>query len=319
MNVIAEAAATPKTLPACATRKGPRGRHLGLLALLIIGGGLPTALCRDAQAAKPRHPKASVTCPPAPSTEVDAPTPLVSKTVSGCGPGKRLSYYYKFAADPGPITVTATGSNRPSGFAGALQVSIVNSKAEELCSVNLGNVTKRTTNTATCRNVAKQSLLLRLNLDPDSKDYSVTLDGPITLGQPGSPPVAAGPAAADAGAAAPSTDIDAPTPFVGPMVRGAGTNQATSYYYSLTVGPGEVTLTGDGKNRPAASASALGLTLQDTSARHLCSVSLGNTTRDARKVATCAIPSRQQAILRVDLSPETIDWRAKVEGAVNTP
>ena len=208
-----------------------------MLALLIAAGALPTALCRDAQARKARRPKPSVTCPPVPSTDVDAPTPLASKTVSGCGPGKRVSYYYKT----------------------------------------------------------------------------------ITLGRAAGTPVAAGPAAANAGDAAASTNMDAPTPFVGPTIHGTGTNQASSYYYSLTVGPGEVTLTADGKNRPAASASALGLTLQETRARPLCTVSIGNTTRDARKVATCAIPSPQQAILRVDLSAETIDWRAKVEGAVSTP
>ncbi|MFL5304718.1 MAG: hypothetical protein ACJ8F1_05865 [Polyangia bacterium] len=308
-----------QTLLVLGSRNGHRGRHLRVLALLIGAGALPTALCRDAQAGKSRRPKPSVTCPPVPSTDVDAPTPLASKTVSGCRPGKRVSYYYKFAADAGPITLSATGSNRPSGFANALQVIILNSKSEELCSVSLGNATRRTTNTATCKNVATQSLLLRINLDPDSNDYSVTLGGPITLGRSGGTPVAAGPAAADAGDAAASTNIDAPTPFVGPTIRGTGTNQASSYYYSLSVGPGDVTLTADGKNRPAASASALGLTLQDSRARPLCTVSIGNTTRDARKVATCAIPTQQQAILRVDLAPETIDWRAKVEGAVSTP
>jgi hypothetical protein len=317
MNVTAEAVATPKVLLALESRNGYRGPHLRLVAVLMAAGALATALCRDAQAGKSSRRKAPVTCPPAPSTEVDAPTPLASKTVSGCGPGKRVSYYYKFAADAGPITVTATGSNRPSGSASALQVSILNSKSEALCSVSLGNNTRRTTQTGSCRSVATQSLLLRLDLDPVSNDYSVTLGGPITLGRSDGTPVAAGPATANARDAAASTNIEAPTPFVGPTIHGTGTNQATSYYYALTVGPGEVTLTADGKNRPAASTSAQGLTLQDSRARPLCTVSLGNTTRDARQVATCAIPSRQQAILRVDLSAETIDWRAKVEGAVS--
>jgi len=211
--------------------------------------------------------------------------------------------------------LTASGRNRPAASAGALSASLQNPKAEEICSLSLGNVTRTTTQTQRCRNPVGQAIILRLNLDPESIDYRVTLDGPLKpSGSAGSGPRAA--AAEPGDSVSFSTDIDAPTPFIGPSVKGKGTNQATSYYFSLTMGPGEVILTADGKNRSAASASALGLTLQDTRAQKLCNLSLGNSTRDERKVVSCPVTTRQRGILRVDLAPETIDWRVRIEGAV---
>jgi len=85
-----------------------------------------------------------------------------------------------------------------------------------------------------------------LNLDPESENYRVALDGPITLPGGGGPAAAGVPAVVDP--AALSSAIDAPTPFVGPTIKGKGTNQATSYYYALTVGRGDITLTADGKD-----------------------------------------------------------------------
>jgi hypothetical protein len=244
---------------------------------------------------------------------------LTSTTVTGCGTGAKVSYYYRFSADAGEITLTASGRNRPAGSASALGASLQNPKAEELCSLNLGNNTKTTTNIAKCRNPVGQAIILRLNLDPESVDYRVTLEGPLKLSGsdgPGPRATATAAAAVATDGVLPSTDIDAPTPFIGPVIKGKGTNQATSYYFSLTAGPGEVTLTADGKNRSSAATNALGLTLQDIHAEKLCSVALGNSTRDERKVVSCPVATRRRGILRVDLSPETIDWRVRVEGAV---
>jgi hypothetical protein len=292
----------------------PSRRRLSRFAAVAIAGGLALTAPREAHARKPRpgHQGPAEVCPPPPSSDIETPTPLPSKTVSGCRAGKKVSYYYKFSAGAGQITLTATGRNRPAGSASALQAVLLTTKAESMCDISLGNNTKEKTEKRTCTVSAPQELVLRLNLDPESENYRVALDGPITLPAGGGPAAAGVPAVVDP--AAPSSDIDAPTPFVGPTVKGKGTNQATSYYYALTVGPGEVTVTADGKNRSAATTDALKVTLQDRRANALCSTHLGNTVRDARSVVSCPVPTRQEAILRVDLSPETIDWRVKVEG-----
>jgi len=46
----------------------------------------------------------------------------------------------------------------------------------------------------------------------------------------------------------------------------------------------------------------------------LCELSLGNTTLDKRGVMSCKVDKRQPVILRLDLSAETVDFRARFEG-----
>lgn len=249
---------------------------------------------------------------PIASTDIDAPTPLTTKSIAGLGIKKRVSYFYGLAADAGTVTVTGTGKNAPSGMANALGVSVLTLGADRLCLISLGNINSDKTDNAACRVDKPQSLVLRIDLDEETIDFKVELDGPIRLAAPGA---AAAAAASTAGPG--STDVDAPTRLTGPAVRGAGTQQDTSYYYALNAGPGEVRLIADGKNQSAAVAEALQLRLLNLRSEELCMVALGNVTRDERKIATCKFDARQPVILRVDLGPHTIDWRARVDGAVD--
>lgn len=57
--------------------------------------------------------------------------------------------------------------------------------------------------------------------------------------------------------------------------------------------------------------------LQNLRGEVLCEVELGNVTRDERKVKACTLDAHEPVILRVNLDPATIDWRARVDGAVD--
>jgi outer membrane protein OmpA-like peptidoglycan-associated protein len=87
-----------------------------------------------------------------------------------------------------------------------------------------------------------------------------------------------------------------------------------SYYYTFNAGPGELTLTVDGRNTSAASTEALRVGLYTLRSEQLCETALGNTTVDKRAVQACAVEKRQPVILRVDLSPESQDWRVRFDG-----
>lgn len=277
----------------------------------LVAFGAPGA---HAESPHARHDLSTSARAVSPSTDIEKPAPLPAKDMRGVGINARVSYDYALDADAGKVGLTVTGNNKPSTFTSAAAAVLVTAKGERLCEFNLGNVTKRTTKHEDCNIATPQPLVVRIDLDPESLDYRVKLDGPLKLPRRG---VAQDSAAASplVNAATPSTDIDAPTPLPGTTVKGEGTNRATTYYYVLTAGPGSVTLTGDGKNKSAVFTSALQLTLQDAQAKPLCTLSLGNVTRDARKVVTCNVPTQQRLILRVDLSPETICWRAKVESS----
>ena len=118
-------------------------RRLSRFAAVAIAGGLALAAPREAHARKPRHGHQGTAevCPPPPSSDIETPTPLPSKTVSGCRAGKKVSYYYKFSAGAGQITLTATGRNRPAGSASALRAALLTAMAESMCHISLGNNT----------------------------------------------------------------------------------------------------------------------------------------------------------------------------------
>lgn len=252
---------------------------------------------------------ASAAPTPAASTDPDTPTPLTMRELKGRGLHQRLSYYYRFDARPGPLKITATAKNESSGATNALTVGVYDLKAERLCWDSAGNTTQDKTFTVDCKVDKAQPLILRLDLSEETIDYTVAIDGAVQLAS------AASAASAPANiAGAGSTDIDAPTRLSTNRIKATGPNQAASYYYTFNAGPGELTLTIDGKNRSAAVTEALRVGLYTLRSERLCETQLGNTTIDKRAVQACAIESHQPVILRVDVSPETIDWRVRFEG-----
>lgn len=195
-----------------------------------------------------------------------------------------------------------------SGATQALQSALYDLKANRLCFDSHGNTNADKTITLNCNVEKAQPLILRLDLGEETIDYTGTLEGPVIL----PPPEAAGAAKPVAGAG--STDIDNPTRLAGNRIKGEGVKKLVSYYYAFNAGPGELTLTADAKNQSAAVTEALEVTLYSLRSEKLCDQSLGNTTIDRRAVFTCKFDKRQPVILRLDLMPETIDYRVKFEG-----
>lgn len=292
--------------------------RMGVFALVLVAGCgkreappapavlLPPAAASVSASAAPV--KAAVAPVPAASTDPDAPTALPALLVKGVGIKKNLSYYYAFNAGAGTIKLTTTAKNAPSGVAQALQFALYDSKANRLCFDAHGNTNADKTIVLNCVIDKAQPLILRLDLGEDTIDYSVALDGPVTL-LPARAAEAAVPAAGPG-----STDIDAPTRLSGNRIKGEGINKPVSYYYAFNAGPGELTVTGDARNTPAAMAEALAVTLQTLRSERICQLVLGNTTIDKRVVITCKLDQRQPVILRVDLAAETVNFRVKFEG-----
>jgi hypothetical protein len=283
------------------------------ICAVLLGGASVVLVARPAPA-KPKDAPARAPKPPAASTDIETPTPLTSKTIAGHGIDAHVSYYYGFTADPGTISVTITGRNRSSAVASALGASLWTLTADKICHEQLGNTLRPETKTFACPLKVPQPVVLRLDVHEDTIDYKVTFDGPIHLAPPNTRTAAPPPFETVVG----STDIAAPTPLRVARIKGTGTEKRTTYYYAATVGPGEVTLTADGKNRPSGMTRAVMLSLRARLPKtgELCHAEVGNETRGRRSVSTCRVDEQQPAILAVELSEDTIDWRAKLEGAV---
>ena len=291
--------------------------------LLATSLGLGLAACGDKQAPAPAPvaAPAPVGAAPAPvavkpaaapapvaSTDPDAPTPLPAKELKGVGIKQKLSYYYAFKAGAGPIKIVATAKNAPSGATQALMFGLYDARANRLCYDSHGNTNSDKTITLTCTIDKAQPLVLRLDLGEETIDYAISLEGAVEL----PPPAAAGAAKVIAGPG--STDIDEPARLSTNRIKGEGIKKPVSYYYTFNAGPGELIVTGDGKNVSAGTANALGVTLYTLRSEKICHLSLGNTTLDKRETMACKLDKRQPVILRLDLAPETIGFRAKFEG-----
>lgn len=265
-------------------------------------------------AATPDATPASATTPPADapaapaSSDPDNPVALPALQLKGRGDGKVETRYYDFDADAGTVTVSATAKNSPSGATQALGFGLYDSKSNRLCFDLHGNTTTDKTVVLNCQVDKPQRLLLRLDLAPESLDYSVVLSGPVRLIAPSAQ------AAATTVAGAGSTDIDEPTRLGSNRVKADGPGKAVTYFYVFNAGPGEVTLTGDGSNASAAVSEALRLGLYTLRSERLCELALGNTTLEKRAVTTCLVDKRQPVILRADLSAETVAFRARFDG-----
>ncbi len=242
------------------------------------------------------------------STDVDDPTPLPAKELKGTGTKQKVSYYWKFDAPAGPLTITATAKNSASGATNALRFGLYDVKANQICSDSHGNTTTDKTVTLKCTIEKAQPVVLRLDLSEETIDYAVQIDGPIELPPPATstaPKIIAGPG---------STDIDEPTKLKTNRIRGEGPRKAASYYYTFNAGPGDLTLTIDGRNAPAATTEALQGGLYTLRSEKICETQLGNTTLEKRGVTPCKLEKRQPVILRLDVSAETLEFRARFDG-----
>jgi TIR domain len=125
----------------------------------------------------------------------------------------------------------------------------------------------------------------------------------------------------------PPTDRDKPTQLTSKPIRGNGVSKEISYYYKFNAGPGKVTVTVDGKNKPGfhpralggPSTSAVDVEISDLDAKRLLYIEMGDTSIDQRKVEHFELDHRQQVIMRILLSKYTLDYMVRVEGPDFSP
>jgi TIR domain len=124
-----------------------------------------------------------------------------------------------------------------------------------------------------------------------------------------------------------STNVDKPTLLTSNEIRGKGVGEVVSCYYTFTAGPGDVTVTVDGKNTTprgeaphenvAGLTNAIAVEISDLDAKKLLRVNLGYTQIDRREVERFQLHRRQQVILRILLSRDTLDYMVRVEGPID--
>ncbi len=272
-----------------------------------LGAADPVAMPSSATAAESATSPTVVAATPV-SSDPDNPVALPALQLTGKGEGKAETSYYDFDAGVGTVVVSATAKNSASGSTQALGFALYDTKANRLCFDSHGNTTSDKTVVMNCQSDKAQRLLLRLDLAPESLDYSVALSGPVTLIVPSAP------AASSTFAGAGSTDIDSPTRLASNRIKADGLGKPVAYYYAFNAGPGELTLTGDGSNRSAGATEALHLGVYTLRSERLCELTLGNTQLEKRVVTTCLLDKRQPVILRADLSAETVAFRARFDG-----
>jgi len=151
------------------------------------------------------------------------------------------------------------------------------------------------------RAVLNQDRIPTSQLGPSTQSPSVPLGEPTST----APTVAA------------SSDRDKPTQLTSNEISGLGLGARTSYYYVFNAGPGTIRVTVDGKNKWASLANAVSMELFDIDAKSLLSITLGNTQDDTRQVGQVQLGRQQQIIMRVMLDEATIDYRVRLEGALD--
>jgi outer membrane protein OmpA-like peptidoglycan-associated protein len=127
------------------------------------------------------------------------------------------------------------------------------------------------------------------------------------------------PAAPAAATYAISSDPDRPAPLPALEFAGTGTGKSESRYYAFDAGAGTVVVTATANNSPSGATQALGFALYDRQANRLCFDSHGNTTSPKTVVLNCTIEKAQPLLLRLDLSPESLDHAIALSGPVALP
>jgi hypothetical protein len=121
------------------------------------------------------------------STNIDKPTWLSSNEIRGIGIGEGDSYYYTFHAGPGIIKITADAKNKPSGFAIAIHVVLMDINANKLADLSIGNtsIDQRVVKEMSLNH--EQQLIMRVILDEETIDYMIKIEGAATFAPMGLP------------------------------------------------------------------------------------------------------------------------------------
>ena len=114
-----------------------------------------------------------------PSTDIDAPTPLEADVIEGFGIAEAISYYYVFGAGPGEVTVAARARNEAGVAASAIGVAIQKMNGVGLANISLGYTDQHMTVSDSFPLGRRENLLMRVDLDPATVDYRITLGGAV--------------------------------------------------------------------------------------------------------------------------------------------
>ena len=221
-------------------------------------------------------------------------------------------------AEPGTLKITVDGKIRSGSYTNAIEVVLIDVDANRLLEINLGLtwVDKRVVKRVKIPH--SQQLLLRVLLSEGTMDYKVKVEGAVNLEAAHPPRTEQNKQSAQIITNdSPSTDIDNPTWLSANAIRGEGLGKEVSYYYTFMAEPGTLKITVDGKIRSGSYTNAIEVVLMDMDANRLLEINLGLTWVDKRVVKRVKIPHSQQLLLRVLLSEGTMDYKVKVEGAVN--
>lgn len=121
----------------------------------------------------------------------------------------------------------------------------------------------------------------------------------------------------------PPTDRDKPTLLTSNKISGNGVGKDIAYYYAFSAGPGEVTVTVGGKNKPGLlplrpgefkDAVAVEISALDEKRLFYVERDLTFTTTDERNHDSFPLDHRQQVRMRILLSKHILDYMVRVEG-----
>jgi hypothetical protein len=118
-------------------------------------------------------------------------------------------------------------------------------------------------------------------------------------------------------ASAQSTDRDRPTKLTSNEIRGGTVDDTVEHYYSFVAGPGEITVTVDGKASKKAAAPGIFVELFDSKARKLLNASaivgFGDSKRDIKSVK---LGTRQTMVMQLKLERGLEQYLVRIEGAL---
>jgi hypothetical protein len=132
----------------------------------------------------PVAPQAAVAAPPAaPVVSIDPESTTGSPSLQGQVDDIRKSggHALVFNAGVGAIKIVATAKNAPRGAIQILQFALFDAKANRLCSDVHGYTSADKTVTLSCMIKKAQPLILRIELSEGTFDYTIALEGPVTL------------------------------------------------------------------------------------------------------------------------------------------
>ena len=117
-------------------------------------------------------------------------------------------------------------------------------------------------------------------------------------------------------AAAQSTDRDNPTVLTSNEIKDEGPGKAVEYYYAITAGPGDVTITVDLKAKSYSTAARFELLDAESNQLVAHNMNASTTTGAERVVKKVRVREKQQVVLKLVLDSNAGEYMVRFAGAV---